>query len=69
MKPHIGQCLKKAIGIKTNKQLAEHFNTTVQQVSIWKSKPNHSFHRVCDFADFFGLTLEEFLSLNKENEI
>ena len=63
--PNIGRSLKIAQAMKDvkNIDLAEKFNVKPQQVIRWKNTQDMNIHRVQDFADYFGMTLFDFIGL------
>lgn len=62
---NIGKSIKVALAIREikNIELAEHFNVLPQQVIRWKNTKNHSFYRVQEFAEFFKMSVDEFVRL------
>lgn len=63
--PNIGRSLKIAQAMKDvkNIDLAEKFNVKPQQVIRWKNTQDMNIHRVQDFADYFGMSLFDFIGL------
>lgn len=63
--PNIGKSLKIAQAMKDvkNIELAEKFNVKPQQVIRWRGTEDMAIHRVQDFADYFGMSLSEFVGL------
>lgn len=64
--PNIGKSLKIAQAMKDvkNIDLAEKFNVKPQQVIRWRSTEDMAIHRVQDFANYFEMSLGEFVGLS-----
>lgn len=67
-KPHVGKCLAVWMKIKNkrNKDLAEHFGCHPQMIQIWKGREDHKFHKMIDFADYFNVSVFDFMSKSDE---
>lgn len=64
---NIGKCIRVAQAIKDVKstELAEGLGVVPQQVVRWRSAKNMRFHQVEAIASFFGMSLDEFVSLGR----
>jgi uncharacterized protein YjcR len=63
--PNIGKSIRiaQAMNDVKNIDLAEKFDVKPQQVVRWRSNEDMSIHQVQTFADYFGMSLSEFVSL------
>ena len=63
----IGKCIRVAQAIRDIKssELAEGLGVVPQQVNRWRNASNIRFHQVQRIAQFFDMTLDEFVSLDR----
>lgn len=64
--PNIGKSLRIAQAMKDvkNIDLADKFGVKPQQVIRWRNSEDMPIHRVQDFANYFEMSLFEFIGLN-----
>mgnify|MGYP001048109362 FL=1 len=64
--PNVGKSLRIAQAMKDvkNIDLAERFNVKPQQVIRWRNTEDMYIHRVQEFADYFEMSLAEFIGLS-----
>lgn len=63
---HFGKCLKIAQAMRDvkNVDIAKEFGVKPQQVIRWRGMADMNMHKVQWFAQYFGMTVDEFMSLD-----
>jgi len=61
----IGKCVRVAQEMRgiTSQKLAADFKTNKQQVSRWRNATDMKLSKVNEFAEYFGMTLHQFLKV------
>lgn len=64
--PNIGKSIRiaQAINDVKNTDLAEKFGVRPQQVVRWRNNEDMPIHQVQDFANYFGMSLFDFVGLS-----
>ena len=64
--PNVGKSLRIAQAMKDvkNIEMAARFNVKPQQVIRWRNTEDMSIHRVQEFADYFEMSLSDFIGLS-----
>lgn len=64
---NVGESLRKAMkkeGVKA-KDLAAHFDVSVQTVSAWRNQEHQSGKVIDQLAEYFGMSASEFIELGE----
>lgn len=71
MRIHFGKCLRVAQTKHriSNVKVAAHFNVHHQQVMRWRKSESVKLNLADSIAEFFGMTLCEFLALDGTNGV
>jgi len=71
MRIHFGKCLRVAQTKNrvSNVKVAAHFNVHHQQVMRWRKSESVKLNLADSIAEFFGMTLCEFLALDGNNGV